>query len=66
MGATVKASTAGDIPALPEIGGALVGGASLKAADFEAIISVVPTKSLITRDRETMRLGDGKDSHADC
>ncbi len=28
--------------ALPEVGGALIGGASLKAADFEAILSGVP------------------------
>jgi triosephosphate isomerase len=27
---------------VPEVGGALVGGASLKATDFEAIISEIP------------------------
>ena len=36
-GGSVKPSNARDILALPEVGGALVGGASLKAADFEAI-----------------------------
>jgi len=30
-----------DILALPEVGGALVGGASLKAGDFEAIFRAV-------------------------
>jgi triosephosphate isomerase len=41
-GGSVKPSDARDILALPEVGGALVGGASLKAADFEAIIRAVP------------------------
>jgi len=41
-GGSVKPSNARDILALPEVGGALVGGASLKAADFEAIIRAVP------------------------
>jgi triosephosphate isomerase len=36
-GGSVKPSNARKILALPEVGGALVGGASLKAADFEAI-----------------------------
>jgi triosephosphate isomerase len=27
---------------VPEVGGALVGGASLKATDFEAIVSQIP------------------------
>jgi triosephosphate isomerase (TIM) len=44
-GGSVKPSNARDILALPEVGGALVGGASLKAADFEAIIRAVPTKA---------------------
>jgi triosephosphate isomerase len=30
---------------LPGVGGALVGGASLKAVDFEAIIRATPTKA---------------------
>jgi triosephosphate isomerase len=38
---SVKPSNARDILALPEVGGALVGGASLKAADFEAIFRAV-------------------------
>ena len=36
-GGSVKPSNAREILALPEVGGALVGGASLKAADFKAI-----------------------------
>jgi triosephosphate isomerase len=36
-GGSVNASDASDILVLPDVGGALVGGASLKAADFEAI-----------------------------
>jgi len=41
-GGSVKPPNARDILALPEVGGALVGGASLKAADFEAIFRAVP------------------------
>ena len=37
-GGSVKADNARDILAVPEVGGALVGGASLKAADFLPII----------------------------
>jgi triosephosphate isomerase len=37
-GGSVKPSNAAEILALPEVGGALVGGASLKASDLEAII----------------------------
>ena len=37
-GGSVKADNARDILAVPEVGGALVGGASLKAADFLEII----------------------------
>lgn len=44
-GGSVKPRNARDILALPEVGGALVGGASLKAADFEAIIRALPTKT---------------------
>lgn len=44
-GGSVKPSNAHDILALPEVGGALVSGASLKAGDFEAIIRAVPTKA---------------------
>lgn len=38
-GGSVKPSNASEILGLPEVGGALVGGASLKAADFLAIIA---------------------------
>ena len=44
-GGSVKPSNARDILALPEVGGALVGGASLKAADFEAIFRAVSAKA---------------------
>jgi triosephosphate isomerase len=40
-GGSVKPSNAREILALPEVGGALIGGASLKATDFEDIISAV-------------------------
>ena len=36
-GGSVKPGNAGSLLALPEVGGALVGGASLKASDFLAI-----------------------------
>jgi len=41
-GGSVKPSNAHEILALAEVGGALVGGASLKAVDFEAIVRAVP------------------------
>ena len=37
-GGSVKADNAAEIFAVPEVGGALVGGASLKAADFLPIV----------------------------
>jgi triosephosphate isomerase len=40
-GGSVKPSNAQTILALPDVGGVLVGGASLKAADFEAIFRAV-------------------------
>ncbi len=40
-GGSVKPNNAGDLLAQPDIDGALVGGASLKAADFIAIINAV-------------------------
>lgn len=43
-GGSVKPANAAEILALPEVGGALVGGASLKAAEFCAIIRVRPGK----------------------
>jgi triosephosphate isomerase len=44
-GGSVKPANARGILALPEVGGALVGGASLKAADFEAIFRAVSAKA---------------------
>jgi len=41
-GGSVKPSNAGDIFATPDVDGALVGGASLKAADFGAIVRAHP------------------------
>jgi triosephosphate isomerase (TIM) len=41
-GGSVKPGNAAEILALPEVGGALVGGASLKAADFLAIVAGAP------------------------
>ncbi|WP_210270110.1 triose-phosphate isomerase [Aureimonas mangrovi] len=41
-GGSVKPSNAAELLAVPEVGGALVGGASLKAADFIAICDAVP------------------------
>lgn len=40
-GGSVKPNNAADIFALPDVDGALVGGASLKAADFGAIITAL-------------------------
>jgi triosephosphate isomerase len=40
-GGSVNASNAREILALPQVGGALIGGASLKAKDFEAILHTV-------------------------
>ena len=41
-GATVKPGDAQAILALPQVGGALAGGASLEAIEFEAIVRAVP------------------------
>ncbi len=41
-GGSVKPSNARAILALPEVGGVLVGGASLKAEEFNAIVGAVP------------------------
>lgn len=40
-GGSVKPTNAGEIFALPNVDGALVGGASLKAADFSAIVAAL-------------------------
>jgi len=44
-GGSVKASNAREFLSVPEVGGALIGGASLKACDFDAIISAVPLRA---------------------
>lgn len=41
-GGSVNPANAHSVLSVPEVGGALVGGASLKATDFEAIISEIP------------------------
>jgi len=43
-GGSVKPANAGEILALPEVGGALVGGASLKAKDFIEVFRAAPRK----------------------
>jgi triosephosphate isomerase len=40
----VNASNAGEIFSIPEVDGALVGGASLKAADFVPIIAAAASE----------------------
>jgi triosephosphate isomerase len=42
-GGSVKPANAGEILSLPNVDGALVGGASLKAADFLGIAEACPT-----------------------
>ncbi len=44
-GGSVKPGNAGEILALPDVDGALVGGASLKASDFLAIIEAAAARS---------------------
>jgi triosephosphate isomerase len=44
-GGSVKSTNAREILALPEVDGALVGGASLKAVDFDAIIRTAPMRA---------------------
>ena len=44
-GGSVEPTNAREILALPEVDGALIGGASLKAADFEAIIRTAPART---------------------
>jgi triosephosphate isomerase len=43
-GGSVKPDNAAAILALPDVGGALVGGASLKTADFIGIIDAAPKR----------------------
>jgi triosephosphate isomerase len=40
-GGSVKASNAAEIFAVPDVDGALVGGASLKAADFSPVVAAL-------------------------
>ena len=44
-GGSVKPSNAGELLALPNVNGALVGGASLKADDFLGIVEAAPTRN---------------------
>lgn len=53
-GGSVNPSNARDILALPEVGGALVGG-SLKAAEFDAIVDAVPKSSWPSLARREVR-----------
>ncbi|HEX5279973.1 MAG TPA: triose-phosphate isomerase [Micropepsaceae bacterium] len=43
-GGSVKPDNAGEILSLPGVGGALIGGASLKAADFLSILQSIPSR----------------------
>jgi triosephosphate isomerase len=43
-GGSVNPANASEILSLPEVGGVLVGGESLKAHDFEAIIKMAPAE----------------------
>jgi triosephosphate isomerase (TIM) len=40
-GGSVKPDNAGEILNLPEVGGALVGGASLKTSDFLSVVGTI-------------------------
>jgi triosephosphate isomerase len=44
-GGSVNPANAGAVLAVPEVDGALVGGASLKPTDFEAIVRAVPANA---------------------
>ena len=46
-GGSVKASNAAEIFAVPDVGGALVGGASLKASDFIPIVAAAAESSAV-------------------
>ena len=50
-GGSVKASNAAEIFAVPDVDGALVGGASLKAADFLPIVEAAAAVEACTADR---------------
>jgi triosephosphate isomerase len=43
-GGSVKAANAGEILALPNVNGALVGGASLDAGEFLEIVGSLPAR----------------------
>ncbi len=43
-GGSVTSRNAHQILGLPEVGGVLIGGASLKAADFDAVLEVLPER----------------------
>ena len=45
-GGSAKPSNARAILALPEVGGALVGGASLKSEEFAAIVASAPKEPM--------------------
>ena len=42
-GGSVTSSNVRDILAIPDVGGVLIGGASLTAADFDGVLGVVRT-----------------------
>ena len=65
-GGSVKPSNAGEILALPEVGGALVGGASLKAKDFLAIIAAAANRYAALHDRLSSRRQRSDDMRGRC
>jgi triosephosphate isomerase len=64
-GGSVKPSNAREILSLPEVGGALIGGASLKAKDFEGILQAISIDVFEQRRAgvgdSMMRIGIGAD-----
>jgi len=47
-GGSVTADNASEVLGLPEVGGVLIGGASLLAADFDAVLRCVPERQLVS------------------
>ncbi len=58
-GGSVKPSNAAELMAVPNVGGALVGGASLKAADFLAISNSLSLNEGQVRPHQGLNAGSG-------
>jgi triosephosphate isomerase len=63
-GGSVKPSNARQILKLPEVGGALVGGASLKASDFEPIFEAISANALSHRTAVPPKAREGSKSRS--